>query len=257
MSFSELTQPKVADVIIDHLEQMIVEGSLHPGQPLPSERDLAMQLKVSRPSLREAIKQLVERGLLVSKHGGGTQVSEVAGLQFNSPLTMLLLRDAQGQEDLLEFRHTLEGNIAYLAAKRATDLDKTMLTQAYQRLQDSHASDEGVLEADADAHFHLTIAAACHNRVLLHTMRALFDVLSSNVHQNLVLASGSTSSRHEIRQQHKDLYDNIINGQAEAARSAAHAHMNYLEQLLHQQNRHTQRRQTAARHQSSWNENNL
>jgi GntR family transcriptional repressor for pyruvate dehydrogenase complex len=256
MSFSKLTQPKVADVIIDHIEQMIVEGSLHPGQQLPSERDLAMQLEVSRPSLREAIKQLVDKGLLVSKHGGGTQVSEAAGLQFNNPLTELLLRDAQGQEDLLEFRHTLEGNIAYLAAKRATDLDKDMLTKAYNRLQDSHASDEGIMEADADANFHLTIAAACHNRVLLHTMRALFDVLASNVHQNLVLASGTTTSREQIRQQHAQLYESIINGQAEAARDAAHAHMQYLERLLNEQNRHLHRRQTAARHQSSWNEQN-
>ena len=256
MTFSRLTQPKVADVIINHLEQMIVEGSLHPGQQLPSERELANQLQVSRPSLREAIKQLVERGLLISKHGGGTQVSEAAGLQFNHPLTLLLLRDAQGQEDLLEFRHTLEGNIAFLAAKRATDLDKDMLNHAYQQLQDSHASDEGILEASADAHFHLTIAAACHNRVLLHTMRALFDVLATNVHQNLVLASASPISRAKVRQQHHDLYQSIIDGQAEQAREAAHAHMNYLEGLLHEQNRHTHRRQTAARHQSSWSENN-
>lgn len=254
MTFNKLTQPKVADVIIDHLEQMIVEGSLHPGQQLPAERELAAQLDVSRPSLREAIKQLVERGLLVSKHGGGTQVSEAAGLQFNNPLTMLLLRDAQGQEDLLEFRHTLEGNIAYLATLRATDLDKDMLTKAYQHLQASHASDEGILEADADAHFHLTIAAACHNRVLLHTMRALFDVLSSNVHQNLILASGTSASREQIRLQHQNLYHSIMTGQADAARAAAQAHMHYLEQLLHEQNRHSSRRQTAARHQSSWNE---
>ena len=177
MTFSKLKQPKVAEVIIEHIEQMIVEGSLQPGQPLPSERDLAVQLEVSRPSLREAIRQLVERGLLVSKHGEGTQVSEAAGLQFNNPITQLLLRDAQGQRDLLEFRHTLEGNIAYFAAMRATDVDREMITSAYERLQTSHAQDDDILEASADAQFHLAIAAACHNRVLLHTMRALFDVL--------------------------------------------------------------------------------
>lgn len=58
MAYSKINQPKISDVIMNQLEQMILEGSLQPGQKLPPERELALQFEVSRPSLREAIQKL-------------------------------------------------------------------------------------------------------------------------------------------------------------------------------------------------------
>ena len=76
MTYPPLRQQRLADVITERLEAMILEGSLKPGQRLPPERELAERFGVSRPSLREAIQKLAARGLLTSRQGGGTFVNE-------------------------------------------------------------------------------------------------------------------------------------------------------------------------------------
>src|SRR3546814_9947383 len=81
-------------------------------------------LPISRPSLREAIQKLAAKGLLVSRHGGGTFVAESLGSTFSDPLLHLLENNSDAQRDLLEFRHTLEGSCAYYAALRATEVDR-------------------------------------------------------------------------------------------------------------------------------------
>ena len=79
MAYQRVKQPKISDVIMAQLEAMILEGSLKPGQRLPPERELATQFEVSRPSLREALQKLSARGLIVSRQGGGSFVSEKIG----------------------------------------------------------------------------------------------------------------------------------------------------------------------------------
>ena len=69
MIFSKIRNEKVADAVVRHIEDLIVEGVLRPGDRLPAERELAKLLDVSRPSLRDAIKVLEERGLLITRRG--------------------------------------------------------------------------------------------------------------------------------------------------------------------------------------------
>ena len=71
MSYNRVKQPKISDVIMGQMEEMILEGTLKPGQKLPPERELAKQFEVSRPSLREAVQKLAAKGLLNSRQGGG------------------------------------------------------------------------------------------------------------------------------------------------------------------------------------------
>ena len=76
MSYVKIKQPKLADVIEDRIESMILDGSLELGEKLPAERELAKKFDVSRPSLREAIQRLESKGLLTRRQGGGTYVKE-------------------------------------------------------------------------------------------------------------------------------------------------------------------------------------
>ena len=78
MAYQRVRQPRLADVITERLEAMLLEGSLKPGEKLPPERELAEHFGVSRPSLREAIQKLAARGLLTSRQGGGTFVAPAA-----------------------------------------------------------------------------------------------------------------------------------------------------------------------------------
>lgn len=218
MEFGQVRQRRLSDDIVAQLEAMILEGTLKSGERLPAERVLAEQFGVSRPSLREAIQKLVAKGLLVSRQGGGNYVTESLGATFSDPLLHLLEGNPEAQRDLLEFRHTLEGSCAYYAALRATSLDHQRLTEAFEALQACYARNDQVSaeEGAADARFHLAIAEASHNTVLLHTIKGLFDLLRRNVVTNIGgMYAQRTETRAQLMEQHQRLYDAIISGQAE------------------------------------------
>ena len=236
MSFGPLRQRRLADDIVERLEVMILEGTLKVGERLPAERVLAEQFGVSRPSLREAIQKLAAKGLLTSRQGGGTYVCEGLGSTFSDPLLHLLESNPDIQRDLLEFRHTLEGSCAYYAALRATDLDRQRLDEAFQRLRDCYERVGEVSRAEegaVDAGFHLAIAEASHNAVLLHTIRGLFDLLKRNILTNiggLYALRGNT--RDELYAQHLALYEAILEGRAEDARALSNRHIDYVQVVL-------------------------
>ena len=120
---SKLQIPRISDAIASTLEQRILEGSLRPGDRLPPERELATELGVSRPSLREAIQKLASKGMVRSRQGGGTYITGALEASFFDPWQAMMGKHPQLREDLLEFRRMLEGQAAELAAQRATEAD--------------------------------------------------------------------------------------------------------------------------------------
>src|SRR5690606_37002787 len=220
----------------------------------PAERALAEQFGASRPSLREAVQKLVAKGLLISRQGGGNYVSDSLGSSFSDPLLSLLEGHPEAHRDLLEFRHTLEADCAYDAALRATDLDRQHLQSAFDALQACYAREGKASRAEegaADARFHLAIAEASHNLVLLHTIRGLFDLLNRNVVTNI---GGMYALRSETRdlliRQHRALYEAIIEGRAEDARELSQQHIDYVQEVLSEVQLEAQRLARAQRRQS-------
>ena len=245
MGFDQVRQRRLSDDIVEQLEGMILEGTLKSGERLPAERALAEQFGVSRPSLREAIQKLAAKGLLVSRQGGGNYVVDSLGSTFSDPLLHLLENNPEAQRDLLEFRQTLEASCAYYAALRATEVDRERLTAAFEALQDCYArADEvsRVEEGAADARFHLAIAEASHNAVLLHTIRGLFDLLKRNVVTNI---GGMYQQRAETRDmlitQHRALYLAIVEGRADEAREVSSQHILYVQEVLQEAQQEAQR----------------
>lgn len=236
MGFNQIHQRRLSDDIVERLEGMILEGTLKAGERLPAERTLSEQFGVSRPSLREAIQKLAAKGLLVSRQGGGNYVVESLGSTFSDPLLYLLENNPEAQRDLLEFRHTLEASCAYYAAMRATEVDRERLTAAFDELQDCYTRSDEVSrleEGAADAKFHLAIAEASHNAVLLHTIRGLFDLLKRNVVTNIGgMYKQRTETRDMLISQHRDLYQAIIEGRAEQAREVSSRHILYVQEVL-------------------------
>ncbi|WP_460045657.1 GntR family transcriptional regulator [Pseudomonas sp. S2_H01] len=251
MGFDQVRQRRLSDDIVEQLERMILEGTLRAGERLPAERTLAEQFGVSRPSLREAIQKLTAKGLLISRQGGGNYVVESLGSTFSDPLLHLLESSSDAQRDLLEFRHTLEASCAYYAAIRATDVDRARLREAFDALQDCYARVDEVSRAEegaADANFHLAIAEASHNAVLLHTIRGLFDLLRRNVVTNI---GGMYKQRSETRDmlisQHRELYLAIIEGRADDAREVSSRHLLYVQEVLEEVRQQVQRTARAER----------
>ncbi|KZN32666.1 pyruvate dehydrogenase complex transcriptional repressor PdhR [Pseudoalteromonas luteoviolacea] len=221
---------KLSDVILEQLENMILEGSLLPGEKLPPERELAKQFEVSRPSLREAIQKLEAKGLVTRRQGGGTYVKNQLEEGLTDPLFDLISKHPESQFDLLEFRHALEGIAAYYAALRGTDNDMQKVKQSYDNI--AKVEDDLTLKAKAINAFHFTVAEASHNVVLLHLVRGMQTLLEQNVLQNLTVLVQKSDVSEQLAQHRAVLMDAVIQGNPEKARLASNAHLAFIEEAL-------------------------
>ena len=215
-----LSTPRVtraADVIMDQVERLILEGKVRPGQKLPSERSLAEEFDVSRPTVREAIQKLEARGLVQRRHGGGTFVAEHVGSTFIDPMMAMIQRSPDGTFDILELRFALESVAAWLAADRATERARGNVQRRYHELH---------REAKADAEFHLAIAEASQNGVILHIMRSIFVLLEESIVKNLAELNLDRIRKQDLALQHESIYRAIvIDRDPAAARRAVRQHM--------------------------------
>lgn len=213
-----------------HLKDLILEGALSPGDLLLPERDLALKLSVSRPTLRQGIKILEEEGFIVSSPAGRSVAS--LGREITDPLIALMSSHAEVVDDYLEFRATTERMAARLAAERANAVDRERLTTCMERIDEAHESGVQSDEADADVDLHIAVYEASHNLVVLHTMRALSGMLRQGVIENREKLFARPETRDRLRAQHRAIYESIIAGDPDAAGNAAEAHIHYTHQAL-------------------------
>lgn len=221
---------KLSDVIVEQLENMILEGSLLPGERLPPERELAKQFEVSRPSLREAIQKLEAKGLVTRRQGGGTFVKNQLEEGLSDPLFNLISKHPESQFDLLEFRHALEGIAAFYAAMRGTENDFNKVQQSFDNI--AEVSDDLIQKAKAINAFHYSVAEASHNVVLLHLVRGMQPLLEQNVLQNLEVLLQKSDVSEQLAEHRRVLMNAVINGNPEDARLASNAHLAFIEEAL-------------------------
>jgi GntR family transcriptional regulator, transcriptional repressor for pyruvate dehydrogenase complex len=131
---------------------MIVRGDLRAGQRLPAERDLAVQLGVSRPSLREAIRALIALNILESRHGEGTFVSSLDPELLAEPIDFVLQVNGDALISLFEARRVLEAGVARLAAERASDLELAELDDFVKAGRTKVGEAEAFIEHDVEFH---------------------------------------------------------------------------------------------------------
>lgn len=224
-----LNTERAAQSVARHIEQLILEGSLRPGEALLPERELAQRLDISRPTLREGLKILESQGLLASEHGRGMRIADLGAASIGDPLIALLARHSAVTEDYLEFRDIVERSAAGLAARRASDMDIARITACLARIDQAHDSADPGDEADADAELHQIIYEASHNLVLLQIMRALSGNLRSDVLQNRSRMFAIPAIRDLLRQQHRAIAQAIIARDPVAAERAAHEHLAYIQ----------------------------
>jgi GntR family transcriptional repressor for pyruvate dehydrogenase complex len=238
---------KLSDDIMEQLESMILDGRLLAGQKLSSERTLAQQFAVSRPSVREAIQKLEAKNLVERKQGGGTFVKPRLNELITDPLLLLLSEKPEMQFDLLEFRHALEGMAAYYAALRGQPDDYRALESALDALPSDSKSTGKRQEAIALVNFYLTMANAAHNMVLQHVMRSLQSMLQDNIQRNLEVLAKHADAEQNINSQRRNIVQAILAGDPEQARKASNEHLAYIEDTLLNINRQDMRMQRALR----------
>ncbi len=228
---SEVQVPKAADAIASHLEMLILEGVLRPGERLAGERELAEKLDVSRPTLRAALARLTKRGLLTTSRNGRRVAQFLSPLM--DPLASLLADKPQVTDDYFEFRTCFEAEAAGLAAQRATELDQRTITSAIARMHTAHRQDNAEEEANADVEFHMAVYEASHNLVLLHVMRAMSELLRRDVFYNRAQLYAREGVRTLLLAQHEAIGKAIGAGDARQARRAASEHIRFTAQTIH------------------------
>jgi GntR family transcriptional repressor for pyruvate dehydrogenase complex len=238
---------RLADTVAGELEKRILEGSLKPGDLLPSERDLALELGVSRPSLREAIQKLVSKGLLTTRHGQGTRVTDQLEAHFVDPWQAMLKGHPMLHRDLLEFRQMLEGQSAYLAAERALDADIQRLDTVYAALEAAFDSNDMQACIDTDVAFHQVIAEAAHNVLIGHLTASLMRVIRGHVSSNLEQLNAQPQRWDQLKAQHHAIWQAIRDHQPEAADRAARGHIEFVRQSMDDNAREEERRSSALR----------
>ena len=230
--FSRIEHSRTADEVVQQIESLILEGILRIGDRLPGERELSRQFDVSRPILRDALKALEARGLLVTRHGGGTHVADVIGEVFTKPVMDLISTHRKAAADYLEYRREIEGVAADYAARRATADDIALLDRIVARMHAAHQSGDFEEEAAIDVEFHHAIGECAHNIILLHTLRSCYRLLSDGVFQNRLLVFGVPGARDQLLAQHLVIHAAVCRGDAPAARKAAMDHITYVESAM-------------------------
>ncbi len=237
MPFEPVQNQKVAARIVAQIEQLILFGVLSPGDALPPERDLADQLAVSRPTLRDALAELEKRALIMAQENGrGYRVQPLVTSAFSPQLLALFQRYPETFSDYFQFRRDIEGLAVERAARYATAHDKELIQLAFNRMA---PEDVGSLEeeAEADAAFHMALVDACHNTVMIHMMRSIFDLLRSGVFQSLSELYRDQDQRRQIREQHQAIMEAVLASDDKRARQALVDHVDFVEEWFEQAGR--------------------
>ena len=204
--------------IADQIRTLIGNGEVAPGARLPAERDLARQLGVSRPSLREALIALEIEGLLDVRVGSGIYVSQPGGRSRGAELA-----NASGPFEVIRARSMIEGECAALAAKYGTAAQLRAIRKAHVGMRKEAKRHHNPL--DADRAFHVAIAQAAGNSALELVVQTLWDQRVGPLYRALEVKLEYPAMAAEALAEHKAVLDAILAHDAAAARGAMRRHM--------------------------------
>lgn len=232
MPFEPVQQEKLSIGVVRQIEGLILRGILRPGERLPSERELSERMGVSRPSLREALSDLQERGLLTSKAGAGVFVADVLGSAFAPALVKLFASHDEAVFDYISFRRDMEGLAADRAARLGSDMDIKVVDTIFKKMEAAHTKRNPADEAHLDADFHLAIIEASHNIIMLHMMRSMYELLREGVFYNRTIMFKQRTTRDTLLDQHRAINAALQARDGDQARAAVEAHLNFVESSL-------------------------
>lgn len=219
-----IKKTRIHEEVVTQVHALIRQGRLKAGDQLPSERELAETFKVSRTSVREALRALETQGLIVSRTGMGNFVADLPIESLVAPLAKLLIQEKDALADIFEMRRLVEPRIASLAAERATHGDIERMKAILETQSKAVNRDETGVEADAELHF--AIGQATHNQALEKLVSGLMEITSESREESL-----QTSLRREASiESHKRIVSAINRHDRTAAQKAMLRHIEQVEE---------------------------
>lgn len=172
----ELVNNKIYKGVVEEIKDKIISGELKKGQKLPSERDIAENLSVSRTSVREAMRALEVIGFIESKQGAGNYIKESFEEVLIEPLSMMFMLQQINAQEISELRRGLELEAAVLAAERADEEDILKLENIIKEMVSADNEDKSVI---LDQEFHYTIAKASKNRMFFNILNVISELIDN------------------------------------------------------------------------------
>jgi len=219
MSAEAAEHASTRDRVVDHVRHLIEKGGLKPGDRLPSERDLAFELGVSRPSVRSGLEALESMGVVVSRRGAGTFIADGPPDLGTEPLSLLASLHRFTPSEMFEARLVLETGVASLAAEHAEGDHLAAMAEEVTEMFASLEDPASFLRHDV--RFHRAIAGGCGNRVLA----GLMEMVSAQFYELRRETVLRARDLRESAEMHRRIFRAIRARDAEAARQAMTEHL--------------------------------
>lgn len=223
-------KPRLYQNVIVRIKELIAQGKLAPGDRLPSEKELCEALGVSRTAVREAMSALQAQGLVEVRHGSGVTIRRLGGADLAEPLSLFLLTSQDDLAQLVELRRAIEGEAAFLAAKRAATADLDALTAAFQAMENEVR--HGGSGANHDYDFHYAVARASHNDLFVKVLMVIAEVLRAGLKQAAGDAASSPAGSAAALEHHRSIWKAILERDGDAARTAMRSHLGNVSALV-------------------------
>ncbi len=224
--FEPIRKTRVYEEIVLRVIDMIEQGKLKSGDQLPSERELSETFKVSRSSVREALRTLESQGFLESRHGNGTYIARQPIEALIDPLVSIIFTEKDSQIELFEMRRLIEPKLVSLAAQRAKPEDLDDL-EAILEVQEKQVA-QGNVGMDFDKTFHEKLVEITRNTILVHLMDSMMDCLTQSRDRSLQIDGRPKKSL--VR--HREIIDAIKSGDCELAEMVMREHLEDIEGIL-------------------------
>lgn len=223
--FTPIKNTTVSEKVIEQIKEMLSKGTLNKGDKLPSERQMAERLQVSRTSVREALKELEIMGLIESRQGEGNFIkSNFEDILFEPFSTIFLIKESNAEE-ILELRKVIEKGAVTLAAQRITDEELEEIKKVLDAAENSDSEDE---LAKLDVLFHYKIAQASKNFLLqsiLNAVSSLIEASIKDIRKNIMVKE---QHKDIIKKQHNSIYEALKNHDTETAENAMSNHLDFV-----------------------------
>ncbi len=224
--FQRIKPERVSDKVANQLKKVITEGLFKVGDRLPSELELADQMGVSRPSVREAIQHLELLGLVESVHGGGTIVRSLTEQELRTPIETVLGEDRQKVVELTEVRAFMESWAARQAAQNRTEEELERMREYLEQMESDLTM--GRIRADIDVKFHTEIAASSHNTIFLHMMQSIYKLITFSIKLYREQIFVSKEDQETIFKHHLHVFKAIQKRDPETAEAAMSDHLRFV-----------------------------